>query len=308
MKKVVFINGGAGRVIASVPALEELDRRGELAGIICEGGMEIFLGHPTLQDKAWDVNHKGLFETLVKDNICISTEPYRDHEYYNQRSSLQQSFWWEILGERTTEHRKPVIKLNKNEEIAAVGLLSQVKETYKKEKTIVIQPFGRSSQMGPGLVFDASSRSLEQATFTDLVGDLSKDYNIIYMGEHKLQVVNLPIFQPEEQIPLRVWAAVIESSDYFIGCDSVGQHLAYAFDKPGTVICGSTFPINITYPDHFHIVEKQDTVRHYSPIRIAGFSAEEADRLNDTIMDFSKEELKSIIVSIREHIKKTTKG
>jgi len=308
MKKVVFVNGGAGRVIASVPALEELDRRGELAGIICEGGLEIFLGHPTLQDKAWDVNHKGLFETLVKDNICVSTEPYRDHEYYNQRSSLQQSFWWEILGERTTEHRKPLIKLNKNEEIAAVGLLSQVKETYKKEKTIVIQPFGRSSQMGPGLVFDASSRSLEQATFTDLVGDLSKDYNIIYMGEHKLQVVNLPIFQPEEQIPLRVWAAVIESSDYFIGCDSVGQHLAYAFDKPGTVICGSTFPINITYPDHFNIVEKQNTVRHYSPIRIVGFAAEEADRLNDTIMDFSKDELKSIIISIREHIKKTTKG
>lgn len=308
MKKVVFVNGGAGRVIASVPALEELDRRGELAGIICEGGMEIFLGHPTLQDKAWDVNHKGLFETLVKDNICVSTEPYRDHEYYNQRSSLQQSFWWEILGERTTEHRKPLIKLNKNEEIAAVGLLSQVKETYKKEKTIVIQPFGRSSQMGPGLVFDASSRSLEQATFTDLVGDLSKDYNIIYMGEHKLQIVNLPIYQPEEQIPLRVWAAIIESSDYFIGCDSVGQHLAYAFDKPGTVICGSTFPINTTYPDHFYIVEKQNTVRHYSPIRIAGFAAEEADRLNDTIMDFSKEELKSIIVNIREHIKKTTKG
>ena len=307
MKKVVFVNGGAGRVIASVPALEELDRRGELAGIICEGGLEIFLGHPTLQDKAWDVNHKGLFETLVKDNICVSTEPYRDHEYYNQRSSLQQSFWWEILGERTTEHRKPLIKLNKNEEIAAVGLLSQVKETYKKEKTIVIQPFGRSSQMGPGLVFDASSRSLEQATFTDLVGDLSKDYNIIYMGEHKLQVVNLPIFQPEEQIPLRVWAAVIESSDYFIGCDSVGQHLAYAFDKPGTVICGSTFPINITYPDHFNIVEKQNTVRHYSPIRIAGFAAEEADRLNDTIMDFSKDELKQMIANIREHIKKTVK-
>jgi hypothetical protein len=307
MKKVVFINGGAGRVIASVPALEELDRRGELAGIVCEGGMEIFLGHPTLQDKAWDVNHKGLFETLIKDNICVSTEPYRDHEYYNQRSSLQQSFWWEILGERITEHRRPLINLSKNEEIAAVSVLAQVKEAHKKEKTIVIQPFGRSSQMGPGLVFDSSSRSLEQATFTDLIGELSKDYNIIYMGEHKLQVVNLPIFQPDEQLPLRVWAAIIESADYFIGCDSVGQHLAYAFNKPGTVICGSTFPINITYPEHFNIVEKKNSVRTYSPIRIAGFSCEEADRKNDTLMDFSKEELKSIIASIKEHIKKTTK-
>jgi ADP-heptose:LPS heptosyltransferase len=126
------------------------------------------------------------------------------------------------------------------------------------------------------------------------------------MGEHKLDVVNLPLFQPQETVPLRVWAAVIEASDYFIGCDSVGQHMAYAFSKPGTVICGSTFPVNITYPEHFNIIEKKDANRAYSPIRICGFGCEEADRLNDTLMDFSKEELKSIIANIRSHIKKTT--
>jgi len=307
MKKVVFINGGAGRVISSIPALEELDRRGELAGIVCEGGLEIFLGHPTLQDKSWDVNHKGLFEDLIKDNICVSTEPYRDYEYYNQRSSLQQSFWYEILGERSDKNHRMTMKLSKQEEMSAIGILSQVKSTAGKEKTIVIQPFGRSSQMGPGVVYDPSSRSVEQATFIDLVGELSKDYNMIYMGEHKLEVVNLPLFQPQEPVPLRVWAAVIEASDYFIGCDSVGQHMAYAFDKPGTVVCGSTFPINTTYPEHFNIVEKKDNNRVYSPIRIAGFGCEEADRLNDTIMDFSKEELKSIIAGIKDHIKKTVK-
>jgi hypothetical protein len=307
MKKVVFINGGAGRVIASLPALEEADKRGELAGIVCEGGLEVFMGHPTLQEKAWDVNHKGLFESLIKNNICVSTEPYRDFEYYNQRSSLQQSFWWEILGERTDKNRKPTLKLSKTEEISALGVLSQVREQHKKEKTIVIQPFGRSSTMGPGIVFDASTRSIEQATFMELVAELSKDYNIVYMGEHKLDVVNLPIFQPTEQMPLRAWAAIIESADYFIGCDSVGQHMAYAFDVPGTVICGSTFPINTTYPEHFNIVEKKGATRVYSPIRISGFNCEEADRLNDALMDFSKEELKQIIANIREHIKKTVK-
>jgi hypothetical protein len=306
MKKVVFVNGGAGRVIASIPALEELDRRGDLAGIVCEGGMEVFLGHPTLQDKAFDVNHKGLFESLIKDNEIITTEPYRDYEYYNQRSSLQQSFWWDILRERTAKNVKPTFVLSKTEEMGAIGILGQVKQQHQKEKTIVIQPFGRSSNMGPGVVFDSSSRSIEQATFIELVGELSKDYNIIYMGEHKLDVVNLPLFQPQETVPLRVWAAVIEASDYFIGCDSVGQHMAYAFNKPGTVICGSTFPVNITYPEHFNIIEKKDANRAYSPIRICGFGCEEADRLNDTLMDFSKEELKSIIANIRSHIKKTT--
>ena len=307
MKKVVFINGGAGRVIASIPALEECDKRGELAGIVCEGGLEIFLGHPSLQNKAWDVNHKGLFETLIKDNVCVSTEPYRDHEYYNQRSSLQQSFWWDILNERTNKNHPITIKLSKSEEIGAIGILNQVKQTFTKEKTIVIQPFGRSSAMGPGIIFDASTRSIEQSTFIDLVGELSKDFNLIYMGEHKLEVINLPIFQANEAMPLRVWAAVIEASDYFIGCDSVGQHIAYAFNKPGTVICGSTFPINTSYPEHFNIIEKKNHNRVYSPIRIAGFASEEADRLNDCLMDFSKEELKVMISNIKEHIKKVSK-
>jgi hypothetical protein len=306
MKKVFFINGGAGRVIASIPALEESEKRGELAGIICEGGMEFYMGHPTLQNKAWDVNHKGLFDTLVKDNLCVSPEPYRDHAYYNQKSSLQQSFWWEILGERTEENRRPSISLNKQEEMTAMDILSQVRNQHKKEKTIVLQPFGRSSQMASGVVYDGSSRSIEQSTFIELIADLSKDYNIVYMGEHKLEVVNLPIFQPNDIMPLRVWAAVIESADYFIGCDSVGQHIAYSFNKPGTVVCGSTFPINTTYPEHFNIVEKKGYDRVYSPIRIAGFGSEEADRLNDMCMDFSKEELKEIISGIRSHIKKTT--
>lgn len=306
MKKVFFINGGAGRVIASIPALEESEKRGELAGIICEGGMEFYMGHPTLQNKAWDVNHKGLFDTLVKDNLCVSPEPYRDHAYYNQKSSLQQSFWWEILGERTEENRRPGISLNKQEEMTAMDILSQVRNQHKKEKTIVLQPFGRSSQMASGVVYDGSSRSIEQSTFIELIADLSKDYNIVYMGEHKLEVVNLPIFQPNDIMPLRVWAAVIESADYFIGCDSVGQHIAYSFNKPGTVVCGSTFPINTTYPEHFNIVEKKGYERVYSPIRIAGFGSEEADRLNDMCMDFSKEELKEIISGIRSHIKKTT--
>lgn len=305
MKKVIFINGGAGRVIASIPALEELDKRDGLAGIVCEGGMEMFMGHPTLQAKAYDVNHKGLFENLIKHNVCVTPEPYRDYEYYNTNSSLQQSFWYQILDERTDQNRPPTIKLNKPEEMAAVDIISQVKQQQSKDKTIVIQPFGRSSTMGAGIVYDPSTRSIEQNTFIELVGELSKDYNIIYMGEHRLNVVNLPIFQPQDQLPLRIWAALIEASDYFIGCDSVGQHMAYAFGKPGTIILGSTFGINVTYPEHFNIIEKDAESKVYSPIRIAGFGCEEADRLNDSLMDFTDEEIKTMIKNIKDHIKKT---
>ena len=43
----------------------------------------------------------------------------------------------------------------------------------------------------------------------------------------------------------------------------------------------------------------------YSPIRIAGFGCEEADRLNDALMDFTEEEIKNMIKNIKDHIKKT---
>ena len=71
------------------------------------------------------------------------------------------------------------------------------------------------------------------------------------MSEHK--------FENDENMyidsPLRTWSAVIEAADYFVGVDSVGQHIARIFDKPGSVILGSTFAENITYSEHFNIVE-----------------------------------------------------
>jgi hypothetical protein len=304
MKKVVFVNGGAGRVISSVPALEELERRGELAAIVCEGGMEVFLGHPTLQNRAFDVNHKGMFE-LIKDCEVITPEPYRDYEYYNQRSSIQQSFWYQIVGERTTETKRPTFMLAKTEEIPAVDIIGQARGKGQKEKTIVIQPFGRSSMTGPGVVVDGSTRSMEQDTFMAIVKDLTKDYNMIYMGEHKIDTGDTTLLQLEQNPPLRIWAAVIEAADYFLGCDSVGQHFAYAFNKPGSVILGSTYAVNVSYPDHFNIIEKKDFEKTYSPIRLLGFGSEEADRLNDRAMTFDSKETKEIISNIRAHIKKT---
>ena len=43
---------------------------------------------------------------------------------------------------------------------------------------------------------------------------------------------------------LNGWMGVINSADYFLGCDSIGQHMAYALKKPSTVVIGSTFPEN----------------------------------------------------------------
>ena len=53
------MNGGAGRVLSSIPAFEiyEKENPDDDFIIVCEGGMEMFAGHPTLHKKAFDNWH-----------------------------------------------------------------------------------------------------------------------------------------------------------------------------------------------------------------------------------------------------------
>jgi hypothetical protein len=74
--------------------------------------------------------------------------------------------------------------------------------------------------------------------------------------------------------------------------------MARAFDKPGTVIMGSTFDKNVTYPDHFDIVRKIGHEPVYNPIRFGGVDSDLIDRLNDGIMMLEPVQLKETIDDI----------
>lgn len=302
MKKVFVINGGAGRVICSLPALQKYYKKhGPDFYILSESGLDFFVGHPELQDLVFDLSHKGVFDNIIKPNELISLEPYREHGYYNQKKSLSESF--DKLINETDDHsdlEKPKIVLSKEEEINAIDVITNVKEYHKKKKTIVFQPFGRGTILHKsGHTVDTSSRSLSTNDYFYISERLRKKYNVIYFGEHKFDN-DMNMFV---QTHLRQWAAIIEASDYFLGIDSVGQHMAYAYDIPGTVIMGSTFAVNTSYPNYFNILEKKDINRRYSPIRIQGIDTELANRINDSCMDFDKKELEDITNKILLNIK-----
>ena len=305
MKKVFAINGGAGRVICALPALEKYYKlNGDNFYILAESGLDFFLGNKNLQNLAFDPSTKGLFENVIKPNDLVTPEPYREHGYYNQIRSLTESFDFLING--STDHSdlaKPKIYLSKTEELNALDAINRAMAEFKKKKTIVIQPFGRSSAAVAenSIIMDTSSRSLNKETYLKICQSLSKDYNLIYFGEHMLPD-DVNTFKV--QTNLRQWAAIIEVADYFIGCDSVGQHMAYSFEKPGTVILGSTVEKNITYSNHFQIIKKPNTSVMYNPIRISTVDGDLADRYNDTCMDFSEKETKDLIELIRQDIRK----
>ena len=290
--KAFFINGGAGRVVCSIPALEKFAEENPDNNfiIICEGSTEFYKGHPQLHAKAYDHWHKNLFEDKLKDMDLVSPEPYRVWEYYNQKASLAQAYDIAINDKGIRDLPRPQIKLSKQEQIVGQQVVSDVKEKTGKKKTIVMQPFGRGIVEDNGIITDFSGRSIEPDSMISLLKVLSKDYAIIFMGEISFEFSKHGITESiavPQKIDLRAWSAIISKADHFLGCDSVGQHLAYAFDKTATIVIGSTFKENVSYPDDdkFTILDMGEGARVYSPIRIT--IDEYSDRVNEGIMSMN---------------------
>lgn len=310
--KAFFINGGAGRVICSIPAFEKYAETHDDFIIVCEGGTDFYKGHPVLHNKVFDNWHKGLFEKEIKHRDCVSLEPYRVWEYYNQKCNLPQAFDILINGiEEPRELPKPTIVLNKMELLNGVNAVEEVKAVTGKDKILVVQPFGRGvEQIGNDFIADATSRSFSLSSIVDIINELKRDYGVIIMSE-----IQFPLEKDEDKSKykvarpqiqdMRLWASIINASDHFLGCDSMGQHIARAFDKTATVVTGSTYPINISYPEckTFDIIDIGTDRRKYSPIRIS--IDEEIDRYNDEAMEMTKEQISQVISSVKKAMGKS---
>jgi len=306
--KAFFINGGAGRVLCSIPAFEKyFEEVTEDFIIVCEGGMEFFKGHFQLHERAYDAWHKDLFENKIKKMDCVSLEPYRMWEYYNQQCNLSQAFDIEVNNKGIRELNRPTIRLTREELISGTNVIKEVKTATKKDHVIVIQPFGRGAQPMGNFINDSSGRSIEFKNLVQFVKALQKDFAVILMSEYQLDFekegCSQPVAQPQN-IDLRHWAGIIKAADYFLGCDSVGQHIAYSFDKPATVIVGSTFSENTSYPEctKFDIQDMGEGLRKYDPIRIV--PDELVNKNNDGIMIMNEEIEKVILESLKNNFKK----
>lgn len=303
-----FINGGAGRVLCSIPAFTKYleENPDDDFIIVCEGGMEFYKGNKFLHSRAYDANHKDLFIDKVKDRDCFTPEPYRIWEYYNQKCSLAQAFDIAINNKGIRELPNSDIFLSSEEFHSGIEVVKEVKEKTKKRKIIVFQPFGRgTSNFGDNLI-DTSGRSFTIDDAVEIIRRLQKIYGIIIMSEfsietekYKLDPVAVPL-----NISLKKWAGIIQEADYFLGIDSVGQHIANSLDKKSSVIISSTYPINTSYPNtkNFNIIDIGLDRRVYDPIRI---SFDEVSVLNnERLMQLNEKVIDYIVTSVKKHIEK----
>ena len=124
--------------------------------------------------------------------------------YYNQKCSIAQAYDIAINGlDEPRELPKPRVELNKMEIISGYNIVEEIKATTKKDKVIVVQPFGRSVQQMGEFIADPTSRSMSLVGAIDIINQLKKDYAVIVMSEHHFATEEnedkYPIARPQIQ-------------------------------------------------------------------------------------------------------------
>jgi hypothetical protein len=141
-------------------------------------------------------------------------------------------------------------------------------------------------------------RSIPKPMLDYFIKELSKDYNLIFMGAKEFHDVRT--YKPDPDPNLREWSAIIGAADYFVGCDSCGQHICKALNKKASVVIAGTHRVNVTY-DGFHIIER-DVEFYPDSMRISGFQAHMSSRLNEPRIDFTQKEMESAYQDIIKNI------
>ena len=311
MKKLFYLDGGAGRILAAIPAFLKYAKLhpNEDWYILIPAWDYLYWGIPELQDRTFGIDTKGIFDTLVKEvDEIVTIEPYRIPGYFRQELSLGEAIDQQI--NETTDHSDlppPKLVISSAESAFAKKSVADIKAIQKKQKTIIFQPFGRGAKVldkDKGVVADEEARSLSSADYVSLTLRLATRYNVIFFGEQDYHLKS-DKYSAKFVCDLRQWAAIVGECDYFIGCDSLGQHMARSLNIPGSVIFGSTFPVNTSYPDYFNIIENKSH-KKYSPIRLTGLDTMLANRLNESCMKFSDKELTEIFNNITIDIERKT--
>lgn len=308
MNTTFIISGGAGRVLTSVPALEKYEKTNpdDDFKILVHNWDQLFWGHPTLQNRVFLANLKGNFDHFIKNNKTVIPEPYQLHSYYNQETNLVEAFD-EIIN-NTNNHddlNLNSIHLSEIELEKSKEMVEKFKSEKKKQKVVLFQPYGSSVEIVNNKPIDSSNRSLKVEHYLSIVKELSKEAVIIYCSQPELKHPqdNFSVSFSESELPyFRHLAGLIQHSDYFIGCDSVGQHFARALNKPGLVLMGGTDERNTSYPNHFKIYRKKDRKVNFAPIRLSDIDSEFTNKLNDRIMNFTDTEINEIMSIIKHDL------
>lgn len=295
MQTTLLIDGGYGRHICAIPALEKFVLNNPDTTIVTNYWTAIFWGNKVLTDHIFDAQTKNLFDK-IKDTKILKPEPYYNSNFLNERINLIQAFDEDING--TSDNRKPNLHFSKFE------LNNARSRIDPNRRTIVYQPFGSGAVFQNGDVVDRSSRSFDLNTSKRIFDRLKKEgYQVIIFDSKG--VFNENEYENLNNMGYRDCAAVIAQADYFVGVDSCGMHIAYATQKPGTTFFGGTSITNYGYPEWFMTIQKNQSIK-YLPMRLADFDTWLSELHNSDTMDYTNEQIDELCTAITKHIRERT--
>jgi ADP-heptose:LPS heptosyltransferase len=303
MNTTFILDGGAGRLVTAIPALERyaIENPEDDFRVLTAAWESLYWSHPILQNKTYNINQKGVFELHMKNRRVIHPEPYSTYEYYNQKKHLIECFDQLINHtENHTELDKPNLYITKQEDDAAKKLIMSAVQKTGKSKVIVFQPYGSGMKIAPDRPYDESHRSLDVDFALKLIYNMSKEHTVIFFGDSQLRHPGDSYsISYDEGSDLRMYMSLISNCDHFVGIDSVGQHIARSFNKPATIILCSTFAENVSYPDKFNIYRNKH-LPVYVPIRISQIDCDFANNLNYKTTLLDETDIHNIIELINE--------
>lgn len=301
-----MLDGGAGRVLTSIPAFRKYKNNNPNSDfkIIVHWWDLLFYGEKDLINHIIPYGTKGMFQDYIKTRDLVVLEPYHMHDYYNGNISLYEAFDILVNNNKDVSLEKNYYHVLPTEKLFAENTIIQLKEKHKKSNVVVFQPFGSSSQVLGNNVVDNTSRSLNLDKALYLGSKLAEHSLVIYFGpENLIPADNPSIITLYDQKPtIRFFASIIEQADVFVGIDSLGQHFARSFCKKSFVLMGSTIERNVSYPDstYFEFFRHNNIQPQFVPMRISDPDCSFANMHNDGIMDFSKEEMDNICLRVRD--------
>ena len=319
MKKIIWIDGGIGRVICALPAIDEMSKKEKI--IVVTPWKEIFLNKKNI-DRLYKPDSEYLWEDVIANNDLVHVEPYWDVNYYKNKIHLITSF--DNLINKTeierTEVLKPNLVLNSIEEEFGKKFLKDIR-TKTKKKIMILQPFGATGKLNDDKqIIDETNRSITFKTLDNIIDNFKDEYSFVYIGTVPLDKYDVEfkkcnngqcrqpssdsskkkiVYPVPQDLGLRGIFSVIKHADALISCDSFTQHVAYSFDIPAVVFIGGTDEHNICYSNHL-ILKKEGYPIEYNPYRIPNNN--HIIFANEGAMDFTEEEETEFIVKIREYL------
>jgi len=248
MQTIFHVTGGLGKhVVASgvINSYKYANNDEEI--IVCSAYPEVFNNNPNVE-KSLDINNLQYFYKQYisnKDVKIFAQEPYKQESHILKRKSLIET-WCEMVGVKY--HKKPSISINFRERELVSRRMSSNKPV------LIFQPFGGNNNTLPY----NWARDIHPTIAQSIVNMLTDKYNIIYIcNPYHPALDNCQ--RIDEKLSLASLASLVELSSERFLIDSSIQHIAFALNKPSTVIWNVTSPIQFGYNDlHNNIVSPID--------------------------------------------------